>query len=448
IRDGIDTFLNNSLNPLSSHLIVYSSGKLGHLIRETESKKVITGLSQIKEVISKNIQKIIVDLLFRKSEGLILARKLSSTEDSGSSNIDSILNLVDYVNPSRSTFQQLPLPYYYKKLFSGTSHVSSEFWVGMKNELTQASTALKRYGAGFSGGILIIGERNCGKSTLSRIIALKHFNKNRIYILKAGKEATSNIEIFEESVRNSFGINGSVEEIFQSIPPNSVVIINDLELWWNRSEDGFNVIDMILNLISKYSGRILFIVNCSVQSFRLINQIKRINDLFISIIHCEPFDAEDLKNIIILRHSSSGMKFKLGGSEEDSLSELSKATLFNSYFNYSKGNVGVALNTWLNHIINVDENVITITSPVEPDISMLEKLDIEWLVYLAQIILHRRLSIKSLTKLMMNDEEHNLKVVASLLRAGLIVEKIEKIYGINTFIEPYITKILEKKELL
>jgi hypothetical protein len=170
--------------------------------------------------------------------------------------------------------------------------------------------------------------------------------------------------------------------------------------------------------------------------------------LFISTIECESFDSESLKEVILLRHDSSGIKFKLGDKIEEELGEIKLAGLFDDYFNYSNGNVGVALNTWIANIIKVDSNTVTIKHPVVPDSGALNNLDDEWLIFIAQIMLHRRISIETLKRLMKVSDEKCIDIIKTLFRSGIIIKKSEDIYGINFFLEPYLTRLLKERMII
>jgi len=432
--------------PLNSYAILKASTELGQLIRHKESKKVLSSISEFSEKISRIFQNIIVNLIYGKSKGRIFARKQKALEENDISAIDPVLRIVNSISPKPNVYAHIP--YYYKKLFSGTSRVSSDFQVGMTNELAKASSAIQNYKAGYLGGLLILGERNSGKTTLSRMIASKYFKSDRIFKVQTPKMNSAQLNVFEDLLKKSTNIQGSIEDILHALPQHSTIIINDLELWWERSEKGFQVIDKIANLIRDHSNKILFIVNCNIHTFKLMNTISKLDGLFISTIECEPFDSESLKEIILLRHDSSGIKFKLGDKIDDELGEIKLAGLFDDYFNYSKGNVGVALNAWVANIIKVESNTVTIKQPVIPDTAPLNYLDDDWLIYISQIMLHRRISFETLKRLMKVSDERCKDVVKSLIRCGILLEKSPDIYGINFFLEPYLTKILKERMVI
>ena len=435
-----------TVEPLNSYSILKASTELGQLIRQTEGKKVLSGVSNLSEQISKTFQDIIVNLIYGKSKSRLFARRQKNYLEKDISVIDSVLRLVNSISPNPTAYALIP--YYYKKLFNGTSRVSSDFQVGMKNELAKAAYAIQNYKSGYRGALLILGERNSGKTTLSRMIVSKYFKADRVYTIQSPKSNSANVETFEQMLKKSTDSRGSIEEVFSALPQGSVVVINDLELWWERSEKGFEVIDVITNLIQNFSNKILFIVNCNIHSFKLMNTINKMDGLFISTIECRPFDSESLKDVILLRHDSSGIKFKLGDKMDEELGEIKLAGLFDDYFNYSNGNVGVALNAWIANITKVDSNTVTIKHPTVPDISALQNIDDDWLIYISQIMLHRRVSIGTLRRLMKVSDEKCAEVIKTLLRAGIILEKSAEIYGINFFLEPYLTRLLKERKVI
>jgi hypothetical protein len=446
IKEKVEKDFIITAEPLSSYSILKASSELGQSIRHTEGKKVLSGISELSEKIKKTFRDIIVNLIYGKSKSRLFARRQKSFVEKDPSVIDSVLRLVNSISPNPTVYAVIP--YYYKKLFSGTSRVSSDFRVGMKNEFGKAATAIHNYKAGYLGGLLILGERNSGKTTLSRMIASKYFKADRIFTIQTPKTNSAQGGVFEEMLRKSTNNHGSIEEIFNALPQNSAVIINDLELWWERSDKGFKVINVIADLIRNYSNKILFVVNCSIHTFRLMNTIHKLDGLFISTIECEPFDSESLKEVILLRHDSSGIKFKLGDKMDDELGEIKLAGLFDDYFNYSNGNVGVALNTWIANITKVDSNTITIKRPLVPDAGALNNLDDEWLIFISQIMLHRRISFETLKRLMKVSDEKCIDIIKALLRSGIIMEKSTDIYGINFFLEPYLTRMLKERMII
>ncbi len=183
-------------------------------------------------------------------------------------------------------------------------------------------------------------------------------------------------------------------------------------------------------------------------AFELMNKMVNLQDAFISVIALRPFDSREIQEIIIRRHRSSGLKFVLNKREEDDLSEIRMASLFNKYFNYSEGNPGTALKAWLGNIVRMSEKRIYIQTPHLPDTKILKELDENWKVVLIQLILHKRLTFERINKIFFSDNTRAKEIISSMLRAGLIEERRETLYIVNNFIEPHLVKILKNEELL
>ncbi len=152
---------------------------------------------------------------------------------------------------------------------------------------------------------------------------------------------------------------------WNAVPQGTVLIIHDLELWWERSVEGWEVVRLVIDMINDYSQKIMFVVNMNPYAFELMNKLVNLQDVFISVIPLMPFDSKEIQEIILRRHHSSGMEFVLNKREEDDLSEIRMASLFNKYFNYSEGNPGTALKSWLVNIVRVSEKRIYIHPPTK-----------------------------------------------------------------------------------
>ena len=172
-----------------------------------------------------------------------------------------------------------------------------------------------------------------------------------------------------------------------------------------------------------------------------------LEDSFMQVIDCEPFDAKSLRDIILLRHQSSGMKFKLDEDMEDKISRWKLANLFSATFDLSNGNVGTALQTWISCVEKVEDNVLKITIPKPPSVDVLRRLPSAWIVILIQLILHRRLTVENLDKIMNHSEPQLSHHIATLKRSGLVEEE-KNLLKINRFMEHFIIQVFTEDGIL
>ncbi|MCF8368868.1 MAG: amino acid permease [Bacteroidales bacterium] len=445
LRPSIQAYLEEAFEPLFSYKIPGSAVEFSSFVREYQSRKVRNRVEakglQIKDFIRKKSAR----LLYSKSEGILLARQLmeNSTLKSVTENL---LDFVEKVSPKQNVMETLP--HYYKNLFSGRSSISDDFWIGRSFGEALFSKAVKRFQSGFKGGVLVLGERNSGKTAFCRHIAKQHFADDKIYQLFRSQEDSVTVEDFTVEVRKITGLNGNLYEIFETLPSGSIFIIHDLELWWERSQEGYQVINKVAKLINEFAHKCLFVINMNPFAYKVINSVTKIEDNFISIISSMPFDSEEIKEMIIRRHHSSGLKFRLQNTDEESISEFKLAGLFNKYFDSTNGNPGVALNRWLTNIEKFSGETIYISYPKSAKSEILENLDDDWQVILIQLILHKRMTIQRLTKILDLDFLEVEEMMDSIRRTGLITEKSNGVYMINAYAEPYLTYVFKQKGLL
>jgi hypothetical protein len=197
-----------------------------------------------------------------------------------------------------------------------------------------------------------------------------------------------------------------------------------------------------------FSDKILFVFNTNPHSFALINNLEPMEKKFLSIVQLSPFNTEELKDLILRRHKSSGLDFRWNRKTEGRLSDFRMAELFDSYFNYSEGNPGVALNAWLGNISRASGSVLDIVVPAIPNLSALRNLDEDWLVFLAHCALHKRLTAAKLERITDLEEAEFDTMLRQMRNSGLIDEQGRGVFAINRFLEPFLIQVLGEKQLL
>lgn len=445
ISDKIDLFVQEAFDPLQPYRIVSSAAEFSGSVRDFQGKKV---RSRIRNYFKKGYQSASdagARLLYSISGGLLLAQQFINTKDK-SSGPGRILSLVEKVNPQPDAIEKIP--FFYQNLFSGRSNIGSDFWITMAREEKEFLKAIGRYNNGVHGAILVKGKRNQGKTAFTKFTINKYLAHRPLYNIFPPREGTISVDEFNKILKDVTGISGSSEDIIGLLPHESVVQIHDLELWWERSDQGLEIIQLITRLIDQYSGKCLFILSVNPFAFRLINRLIDFENYLIATIDCEKFSAENIKDLILLRHKSSGLNFNWKGRSESELTAIKTAQLFSHYFDYSKGNPGVALCGWLAHVTDAEGKSLTIKTPHVPDLDALTSLSADHRVALAQIIIHKRVSTEKLARIMDYNENDTSSSLRALKRSGLIVETSPGTFAMNIYIEPFVSQVLETQKLI
>ncbi len=427
INATVDKLTYQSFIKLSSNFKQY----VNKLVKKKRFTRIRKDIELSKDFASNQVNK----LWFKQSDALILQEKINK-ETLSHTKVNDLLDLIEEVSVNEEIFERLP--FFYQQLFIRKHNYSSEFWFGRKKELEIARKTIKRYDAGFYGGILIVGKHLSGKTFLANYIASHYRKASELFTINPPYSGSILMSSFKKAVSEATNTRGGIFEIFNKLPYKSTIIFENLELWWEKSEDGISIISLIINIIERFSKKHLFIVNCNINSFLLINKIKKLAPSFLNIIDCEPFNADELKNIILFRHKSSNLKLKLNKKVEKQIKSVDYARFFNKLFRYSNGNIGVSLLTWVANINNYSDKIISVKLPKIPDISALELLDSETKILLVQFILHKRLTLDKAQRVSLQEKHEINKRFNYLKRTGMVMEKTTNVYELNPFIYTHI----------
>lgn len=441
-----DEMLKNATAPLYSHSVIEAENKISTQLRERKGKKISRGISKTVDLFKGKINVFIVELLYSSSGGMIQARKYLRKNNDEKIGPAQILDIAEKQMPNPKVLYQIPV--FYRTLFSSKSLINDDFWVSMNDETIKFKNAVQRHKNGFGGAVLITGVHGSGKTAFTRYSASHFFKKDRIFSIDAPLGGTVNPADWLEKLKQETGRTGESTEIFRSLPPESVVVINDLELWWERSNKGYAVLQEIINLIRVFGRKVFFIVNSNTYSIRQINKVLSMEDNFLSVIECNPFNTKKLQQLIQRRHKTSGLIYHYQNISEESVSQVRTASMFNHYFTYSMGVPGVAMNAWIGSIKKIENQDIYISKPETPGFDELYKINPEWLVIIALFIQHKNMSVAKLARVMQLEEVEANQIIDNLMNAGILEARGNGVFFLGRYLEPFLVKICTEKGII
>jgi hypothetical protein len=449
-KEFLNGFLLKKSAGLKANLELYpfirNIEDLKNFIRTESTKRWFSNLIQLKNTIHTFSSNQLNKLWYTQSSGLLLAQKLSKSILDKETRVETLLSFKDEVSPKPLTLKRLPD--YYQQLFLRKQFYLNEFWVGREEELKQFKRSYENWNSGYGGGLIVLGERNSGKSFFSNYVVQSLDVKGDIYFINPPYTGSIDVNELLRNFQSATETSGSFAKIMQEIPPKSVFFIDDLELWWEKSPSGMLVIQEMMTLINRFGSQHLFVIMSNIHSFRLINKYQKIESNFLNLIELRPFNAKQLKEIVLKRHHSSSMQFSINNIPENRYRSWNYARLFSRYFNYSEGNPGVVLQAWIKSIEEVHQSTINIKKPKVPDTSALRYLETEWMIFILQFLLHKRMNLSKLTRVTQESRASVIKKIRVLKRAGVVIEIGDDILDINPYIIPFLRKALVKRELL
>lgn len=446
VRETLDTKLNAVLRGTEVYELTRSAQALGQHIRRQQGQRAVSGAQSLMLRSLARLRQGMVSAVYGRSTGVLMARRLRQSREMPGTLVDRVLGFVGDHTPESSVLEDLP--FYYRQLFFGKSTFNETYWVEREVELAQARRGIAQHARGARGLILITGEPDSGKTALARRLTSRALSQRPLFWIPPPDDGSIDPEAFRQRLSEVTNERGSAHDILTALPERSVVVFEDLELWWERGDHGLVVIDELLGLFEAHAGRILFLVELATHPFDMINRFRPLADHALSVISCGPLPAVALKDIVMLRHGSTGVTFELDGTEESDLSEWRLARLFSQHFSYSRGIVGAALTSWITHIERADAGRIVVRTPTRSDWQVLDELRPEWLALLTQLLLHKRLTRERLVRLSRLESRDLDRQVDALRRMGLVQESRQGSLRLNRFLTHILIDRLRERRLI
>ena len=118
--------LREVFDQLSAYKIAQTTQEYSRIIREHQGKRAKRRIDESLERVRSFFKHFTARLLYSRSEGILLAKKMLEVEPQNLAN-QRIIDLVERVSPREKVLATLPQ--FYKNLFSGNSLISEDFWI-------------------------------------------------------------------------------------------------------------------------------------------------------------------------------------------------------------------------------------------------------------------------------------------------------------------------------
>jgi hypothetical protein len=436
---ALDRLLEATFGALNPYLLIRASGSLVDRRRLREGKRLLSGVEAGRRTVRAYLRRGLAGLFYRRSGALLLTRKMEAARRLPPTRVDRCLALAESVSPSPAVLASLPP--YYRQMFLGRQAVNPNLLVRRPREMALVQAAVQRHRQGSGGGLLLVGPPWSGKTPLTRMVVGRFFANAPAYHLFPPAAGSVDTGVFSTRLKEALQIDGDDQGMFEALPPGAVLVLHDLELWWERTPQGMAVLDRIGGLIDRYGDRIFFLVNAASQSFRLIRRLKRMEDVFMRMVPCEPFDAQEIQAAGVQRHEAAGLGFSVDGREGRALSDWRLARLFGRYFDYAGGAVGTAFQGWIKGIERVEDNHLFLVPPDPPSLEVLEDMDAEIQCCLANCALHKRMDSAKFARVMRLSDGDAERSLGLLARCGLLRRQPGgDVWEIDSYLEPFLVK--------
>lgn len=335
------------------------------------------------------------------------------------------------------------IPYYYQQLFTSKQVAPEQPLVHRGTELKEAYKALERWETGASGVLLFTGESQSGKSYVKQNFINAYLKGRSIQVERKSRNAK---ESFVSLLQRATGIYSDADTIFSSLDQGTVVDIVDIENFFG-SDGGVNEeLSMILNLVSKYYGKLFFVMDCNIHFYNFAKNALSIDDYLLSSVVVRPLSTQAIKEIVIERHQAGGLKFFWNEHHEDDTKLRKLNKLMTRLTINADGNVGSALFLWLGGVEETENSVLVLGKFEHQEIDF--EIKSEWELILYQILLRKNVTEEELVHMFDDEVVDGHTEVQNLLRSGVLQKSMLGDLQINPYTCSYIVKYLRRKQII
>lgn len=431
-------------NLLTDETIISRAGQMNAIIRKQRTKQGIKRYTDKIKSYWENINNKIDNWVIKLHDFWTISDHQYRTKSLQNPHT----RLANYIeNIALSTTIEKQIPFFYHQLFTGKHNAPQLELANRQQERDAANKAINRFRNGHSGALLFTGEPLSGLSYLLENVINTLIKKRVIYLKSPTRHNRLAEKLIHESLVLATGIHEDTTTIFSKLPAGTVIIVEDLELWWTRKDKGSDYIHYINDLIAQHGHRLLFMLSCNVYFYQHIRQYIDIDANLLETIMTKPLATDEIKRVLLKRHHSGGMNYFWNKTPEKNLSIREQNKLFRRITNASEGNIGTALYLWLGNINSIEDNNIHLGEVILDSIPSV--LSAEWEIMLLQLLLHKQLTFSRLCSIYTSKEKQAVKTILdSLLRADLLIETTGRMIKINPYVQPYLVRYFRRCEVV
>ena len=124
------------------------------------------------------------------------------------------------------------------------------------------------------------------------------------------------------------------------------------------------------------------------------------------------------------------------------------ARLFTRHFDFSRGNVGAALRSWITHIDRFSDNVLYVRAPRPPTWDRLESLRPDWASLIVDLVLHKQMALERLARVSALAQRDLTLELDGLERAGLVQAPRPNVYEVAPYLLHGVVETFRSRGLL
>lgn len=240
----------------------------------------------------------------------------------------------------------------YSTIFISQGYPGRAFYVPRDEAFERVSFNASNWKKGYSGSILLWGDRFCGKTSFGFQAARHHFGANVIKLMP-----NTDITINGRKEKLSHDLGEALNFISKAAESGRYAIwLDDLELWNSLESPRLLNVDSLINAVTVHGHRFFFMVGMSSWMKLRLDNLLQFSDLFQGVINLDRLGLAAITEAIGIRHSAT--QNQIIDKELIPIAPYQFRQKVKEIYNLSKGNIGEALRLWaLASKVRVDHEV-------------------------------------------------------------------------------------------
>ncbi len=368
--------------------------------------------------------------------------------------------LSDFLSHSEKAIQKLP--YVYRRLYEIKPLEEDGFFEGRIKESAKLEEAFSHWNESNVSSAVIVGEKGSGASSLLNKFVKSH-NDSNITRHKMTTSACTADEfflffdtLFEDDELGDF--DGTVN--FLNKGRKRIIILEDIQHFYLKKSNGFEAINLLLELISQTAKNVFWLVGISTFSWNYFEKTIAIERFIRHKIILSRLNEEQIVKLIMKRHRVSGYNLKFDENQlrrkdlftllrktTDNSQEGLKRTFFTELNSFAQSNISLALLYWLHSVISFENNTVVIGKIKNIKFDFLTSLDATSIFTLHSLLLHDTLSLKEHAEVFSQAEKQSRMTLMVLEDSGILIFRNGE-YTINQLIYRQVVTVLRNKNLI
>ncbi|MDD3475315.1 MAG: hypothetical protein PHI38_00450 [Sulfurimonas sp.] len=359
------------------------------------------------------------------------------------------------------SFSLEALPKEYRNLYE-LKPADENFFINRKAEIQKLELSYENWQKERFVSCAIVGEKGSGVSSVLDAF-LRKIPETQLIRTELNEKIHTNNKYFAlfNALLNTENIYSNKEliELLNSSKESKIIILENLHHMFLKKVDGFDSMEMLFELISYTSKKILWIGTFTPRTWNYLDKTISISNYFTSEVIMQPLSEESIKDIIFKRLEHKSSKIEFTPNEQTLLSKTFqnldpdeqqlylKEKFFKLLYKLSNSNISLALLYWIRAISTEQENSLKIKEIDDLDYSFIKSLSSESLFTLQALILHDGLSMSDFALVTHESLPQSRKIVMPMLEKGLLIQPDDK-YTINPAIYKPVHDYLSSKNFI